>query len=86
MEEEEEDRGGTLPSGAPVGFSPRVETARVSDRDRKKDRRKGGREGKKERGKPHRKTDRQTDTGKERDIKTRQERGGLAETGKNTSI
>lgn len=45
VEGKEEDRGGTLPSGAPVEFSPKVETARVSDRDRKIDRG-GRREGK----------------------------------------
>lgn len=40
-----EDRGRTLPSGAPGKFSPKVETARVSDRDTKFDRG-GRREGK----------------------------------------
>lgn len=48
VEGKEEDRGRTLPSGAPVEFSPKVETARVSDRDGKMDRRRrgGSREGK----------------------------------------
>lgn len=49
VEGKEEDRGRTLPSGAPVEFSPKVETARVSERDGKIDRRRtgGSREGEK---------------------------------------
>lgn len=38
VEGKEEDKGKTLPSGAPVEISPKVETARVSDRDGKIDR------------------------------------------------
>lgn len=47
---EEELGGGTLPGGAPVEFSPKVETARVIDRKREKERE---REERKERKNKH---------------------------------
>lgn len=72
-EDKVEDRGRTLPSGAPGKFSPKVETARVSDRDIKIDRG-GRREGKKHIKRQTHKTniDRETQTKTEMD---RRERG-----------
>lgn len=74
VEDKEEDRGRTLPSGAPVGFSPKVETARVSDRDRKMNRRttRERREG--ENTERDRRTDTNIDRDKDRDGQKR--RGG----------
>lgn len=68
-------RGGTLPGAAPVERRRSRKTARVSDSDRKTEAGEGGTTHI-ERQKPH----------IDRERQTRQERGGLVETEKNTSI